>query len=83
MYETEKNKDMDGIVETPGRIIFFTANHPERLDKALLRYGQIDHIIHFKKTNKLIIAQILQHFLARISTTETKKVKNLSTSEKN
>lgn len=32
----------DGILETPGRIIIITTNHPEKLDKAFIRPGRID-----------------------------------------
>jgi len=39
---------LDGIHETPGRIIIMTTNKPEVLDKALTRPGRIDHVIHFK-----------------------------------
>ena len=34
---------LDGIVESPGRMIVMTTNHPEMLDPALLRPGRIDH----------------------------------------
>jgi hypothetical protein len=53
---------LDGVVEMPGRVLIFTANHPERIDPALMRSGRIDHIIHFKKLTKKIIAEILNHF---------------------
>lgn len=33
---------LDGILETPGRILIMTSNHPDRLDKALIRPGRID-----------------------------------------
>jgi ATP-dependent 26S proteasome regulatory subunit len=39
---------LDGIHETSGRIIIMTTNKPEVLDKALIRPGRIDHIIHFE-----------------------------------
>lgn len=32
----------DGVVESPGRIIIMTSNHPEMLDPALVRPGRID-----------------------------------------
>lgn len=38
---------LDGVLETPGRIIIMTSNHPERLDPALIRPGRIDSIVHF------------------------------------
>ena len=33
---------LDGVVETPGRIVIMTTNHPEMLDPALIRPGRID-----------------------------------------
>lgn len=33
---------LDGVVETPGRIVILTTNHPEMLDPALTRPGRID-----------------------------------------
>lgn len=37
---------MDGIIDSPGRIIIITTNYPERLDEALIRPGRIDRKIH-------------------------------------
>ena len=36
---------LDGIVDTPGRLLIMTSNHPEKLDSALTRPGRIDMII--------------------------------------
>merc|ERR1719410_800686 len=33
---------LDGVVDTPGRILIMTSNHPEKLDPALIRPGRID-----------------------------------------
>ena len=33
---------LDGIVDTPGRIVVMTTNHIETLDPALIRPGRID-----------------------------------------
>lgn len=43
---------LDGIVETSGRVIVFTSNYPEKLDKALLRPGRINFQIEFTKMEK-------------------------------
>jgi chaperone BCS1 len=46
----------DGLV-TPGNgtILFMTANHPERLDTALVRPGRVDKIVEFDYPRKLEI----------------------------
>lgn len=33
---------LDGVVDTPGRMLIMTTNHPETLDPALIRPGRID-----------------------------------------
>ena len=40
---------LDGVLETPGRIVIMTTNAPEKLDSALKRPGRIDVNIEFKK----------------------------------
>ena len=37
---------LDGVVETPGRIVIMTSNHPQVLDPALIRPGRIDKILY-------------------------------------
>ncbi len=43
---------LDGVIENEDRIIIFTTNYPDRIDKALLRPGRIDMIIEFKKLRR-------------------------------
>ena len=44
---------LDGGFSTGnGLITFITANHPEKMDRALLRPGRIDKIIHFSKMTR-------------------------------
>lgn len=33
---------LDGVVDTPNRIVIMTTNHPEKLDPALIRPGRIN-----------------------------------------
>lgn len=40
---------LDGLLETPGRIIIITTNHPDDLDPALVRPGRIDMNIEFQR----------------------------------
>lgn len=37
---------LDGVVDTPGRIVIMTTNHPEALDAALIRPGRIDKKVY-------------------------------------
>lgn len=51
---------LDGVVETPGRIIIMTTNYPDRLDRALIRPGRIDMNIQFSKTSKQDICEMFK-----------------------
>lgn len=67
---------MDGILETPGRILIVTSNHPEKLDKAFIRPGRIDINLEVGYcTNKMI--QEMFEFFYEIDCTEMfKNIKN-------
>mgnify|MGYP000966021283 CR=1 FL=1 len=60
---------LDGILETPGRIIILTTNHPEKLDSALVRPGRIDLNIHFDRCSKETIVELLLKFYETIDET--------------
>lgn len=49
---------IDGIKETPGRIMIFTTNHPEQIDPALIRPGRIDIKINFTNATSNVIKDI-------------------------
>lgn len=53
---------LDGVRETPGRIIVLSTNHPERLDDALLRPGRFDLQIHFKKHSRAVLQEHVADF---------------------
>jgi hypothetical protein len=53
---------LDGTLEANGRVLIITTNFPERIDKALIRPGRIDMIIHFKKCNRAVLREMLQSF---------------------
>ena len=38
---------LDGVVDTPGRIVVMTTNHPELLDPTLVRPDRIDKILEW------------------------------------
>jgi chaperone BCS1 len=49
---------LDGLLSEDGRITIFTANHPDMLDRALLRPGRVDHMYHLEKCDQRQIAQL-------------------------
>lgn len=53
---------LDGTLEASGRILCISSNFPERIDKALIRPGRIDMIVHFKKCNRDILRQMVDSF---------------------
>jgi hypothetical protein len=53
---------LDGTLESAGRIIAVSSNFPERIDRALIRPGRIDMIVHFKKCTKKILLEMLSSF---------------------
>ena len=53
---------LDGTLESSGRIIAISSNFPERIDRALIRPGRIDMIVHFKKCNRVILQEMVNSF---------------------
>jgi ATP-dependent 26S proteasome regulatory subunit len=50
---------LDGVLETPGRILIMTSNHPEKLDKALIRAGRIDLKVCFSRCKREEIKEMI------------------------
>jgi len=53
---------IDGIRETPGRIIMITSNYYHKLDKALVRPGRIDISLSMEYATRNIIKDMFNHF---------------------
>ncbi len=53
---------IDGIRETPGRILMITSNHYDKLDPALIRPGRIDISLEMKNASIPIIEEIVEHY---------------------
>ena len=53
---------LDGVLETPGRILIITSNFPDRLDRALVRPGRIDVTIEFRNANREFILDMVNRF---------------------
>jgi hypothetical protein len=56
---------LDGVLETPGRIIVMTSNHPDKLDKALVRPGRIDVKVLFDKSSVHDIHEMIERICDR------------------
>jgi hypothetical protein len=54
---------MDGTMEVPGRIVIMTSNHPEILDKALIRPGRIDLQTNFTYASRDLIKEMYEAYL--------------------
>ena len=66
---------LDGILETPGRIIIMTSNYPQKLDRALIRPGRIDLLCEFTKcTHDMIIKFFEKFYDITLSEEEREKV---------
>ena len=53
---------LDGVLETPGRILIITTNRPEKLDKALIRPGRIDINIKVGYCDLSMIVDMIRFF---------------------
>ena len=53
---------LDGVLETPGRILIITTNRPEKLDKALIRPGRIDINIKVGYCDLVMIEDMMKFF---------------------
>ena len=53
---------LDGVVDTPGRMIIMTSNHPEVLDPALIRPGRIDKKLELSYMESPDVVAMLEHY---------------------
>jgi hypothetical protein len=53
---------LDGTMEIPGRIVIMTTNHPEMLDRALIRPGRIDVQVKFGYAEAALIAEMYESY---------------------
>ena len=73
---------LDGIAESEDRIIIFTTNHPEKIDKAFMRPGRIDISINFKKLRRQDINSLYKLWFNRgINEKTLNKIKDYSISQ--
>ena len=69
---------LDGVVETPGRIVVMTTNHPEVLDPALIRPGRVDKkLVMGPLLTPDAILMIEHYYQTKLSQTEKKEIQSL------
>lgn len=58
---------LDGVIETPGRIVVMTTNHPEQLDPALIRPGRINKSIHMGNIDPASAVKMIEYYVGPLS----------------
>merc|ERR1712151_1325923 len=54
---------LDGVVDSPGRVVVMTTNHPEKLDPALIRPGRINKRIHLGYVTASSLCSMVEHYM--------------------
>lgn len=57
---------IDGIRETPGRLLIITSNNYNSLDSALVRPGRIDYTLEMKNASVDVIKEMYNHYYGDI-----------------
>lgn len=66
---------LDGVRETPGRVILLSTNYPERLDEALVRPGRFDILLEFEKHTCAVLQQhIEKHYDCKLTESQLAKI---------
>ena len=63
---------LDGVVETPGRLVIMTTNHPEDLDPALIRPGRVDKHLVLSYMATVDVVAMLEHYYEQPLSLEAK-----------
>ncbi|RHY15780.1 hypothetical protein DYB32_010726, partial [Aphanomyces invadans] len=53
---------LDGVVDSPGRILIMTTNHPEKLDPALIRPGRVNKKVELGPINGRQTQAMIEHY---------------------
>jgi chaperone BCS1 len=65
---------LDGVIDTPDRMIIMTSNHPKKLDPALIRPGRIDKLVEFGYLDQTQAIELLRHYFSDEEMTEQQKL---------
>ena len=64
---------LDGVVDSPGRIVIMTTNHVEHLDPALIRPGRIDKKLYLGHMAAVDAISMLEHYFQQPLTLEQRR----------
>lgn len=65
---------LDGVIDTPGRMLVMTSNHPEALDPALIRPGRIDRCLLLGFLQPPEAARMVEHYFGVALTAEQQEL---------
>jgi chaperone BCS1 len=66
---------LDGVIDSPGRIVIMTSNHPDQLDPALIRPGRIDKKLMLGFMTAPDVVDMLEHyFQVTLTDNQSKRV---------
>ena len=63
---------LDGVIDSPGRILIMTTNHPEKLDPALTRPGRVNMQIYMGFIKIAHAKEMVLHYYGKTEATERK-----------
>lgn len=67
---------LDGILETPGRIVVMTTNHPEHLDPALIRPGRVNKTIHMGNIDTDSALKMIEYYVGKLDDKQRQFIMN-------
>merc|ERR1711976_778216 len=74
---------LDGVVDTPGRLVIMTSNHPEMLDPALIRPGRVDKKLMLGYMRAEDVISMLEHYFQdQLSESQKDRIHDVISSEK-
>ena len=53
---------LDGVLETPGRVVIFTSNYPDEIDQAIMRPGRIDLVVKLDRITNGPLVEMFRNF---------------------
>jgi len=81
LFEDEDKLDLagllnvlDGVVDSPNRIVIMTTNHPEKLDPALVRPGRINKKMLLGYLQLAEAALMVEHYFGQMSTSQRERL---------